>query len=63
MSAYLHGMSHTLPVGFVDTTPEVPVEVDTIIAETHERIARFDPELIPHYNGFFYDVMPAFALA
>jgi len=50
-------------VGFVDTTPEVLVKVDTMIAETHERIARFDPELIPHYNGFVYDVMPAFALA
>ncbi len=53
MSAYLHGMSHTPLVGFVDTTPEVLVEVDTMIAETHERIARFDPELIPPLQRLF----------
>lgn len=67
MSAYLHCMSHTPLVGYVDPTPEVLAEVDTMIAEARERIARFDPELIvlfgpDHYNGFFYDVMPAFCI-
>lgn len=67
MSAYLHCMSHTPLVGYVDTTPEVLAEVDTMIAEARERIARFDPEMImlfgpDHYNGFFYDVMPAFCI-
>ena len=67
MSAHLHCMSHTPLVGFVDPTPEVLAEVDGMIAEARERIARFDPELIvlfgpDHYNGFFYDVMPAFCI-
>jgi 2,3-dihydroxyphenylpropionate 1,2-dioxygenase len=67
MSAYLHCMSHTPLVGFVDPTPKVLAEVDGMIAEARERIARFDPELIvlfgpDHYNGFFYDVMPAFCI-
>jgi 2,3-dihydroxyphenylpropionate 1,2-dioxygenase len=67
MSAYLHCMSHTPLVGYVDPTPEVLAEVDAMIAEARERIARFDPELIvlfgpDHYNGFFYDVMPAFCI-
>ncbi|MCW8277505.1 3-carboxyethylcatechol 2,3-dioxygenase [Pseudomonas sp. PCH199] len=67
MSAYLHCMSHTPLVGYVDPTPEVLSEVDTTIADARERIARFAPELIvlfgpDHYNGFFYDVMPAFCI-
>ena len=67
MSAYLHCMSHTPLVGYVDPTPEVLAEVDTMITQARERIARFAPELIvlfgpDHYNGFFYDVMPAFCI-
>ncbi len=67
MNAYLHCMSHTPLVGYVDPTPDVLTEVDTMIAEARERIARFDPELIvlfgpDHYNGFFYDVMPSFCI-
>ncbi|MGF0237233.1 3-carboxyethylcatechol 2,3-dioxygenase [Rhodococcus sp. IEGM1300] len=67
MSAYLHCMSHTPLVGYVDPTPEVLAEVDAMNAEARERIAHFNPELIvlfgpDHYNGFFYDVMPAFCI-
>lgn len=67
MSAYLHCMSHTPLVGYVDPTLDVLAEVDAMITEARERIARFDPELIvlfgpDHYNGFFYDVMPAFCI-
>lgn len=67
MSAYLHCMSHTPLMGYVDPTPTVLAEVDAMVAEAHERIARFDPELVvlfgpDHYNGFFYDVMPAFCI-
>lgn len=67
MSAYLHCMSHTPLVGYVDPAPEVLDEVNAMIAEARERIARFNPELIvlfapDHYNGFFYDVMPAFCI-
>jgi 2,3-dihydroxyphenylpropionate 1,2-dioxygenase len=54
-------------VGYVDPTPEVLADVDRMTAAARERIARFDPELIvlfgpDHYNGFFYDVMPAFCI-
>lgn len=67
MSAYLHCVSHTPLVGHVDPTPEVLAEVDSMIDAARERIARFNPELVvlfgpDHYNGFFYDVMPAFCI-
>lgn len=67
MSAYLHCLSHTPLVGFVDPALEVLAEVDAMIGEARERIARFDPQLIvlfgpDHYNGFFYDVMPPFCI-
>ena len=57
MSAYLHCMSHTPLVGYVDPEPEVLAEVDDMISGARERIARFDPELVvvfgpDHYNGF-----------
>ncbi|MCS3417677.1 2,3-dihydroxyphenylpropionate 1,2-dioxygenase [Pseudomonas sp. BIGb0450] len=67
MSVYLQCLSHTPLVGYVDPAPEVLAEVEDMISEARARIARFDPELIvllgpDHYNGFFYDVMPAFCI-
>ena len=67
MNAYLHCLSHTPLVGYVDPTQEVLDEVNGVIAEARARIAAFDPELVvlyapDHYNGFFYDVMPPFCL-
>ena len=67
MSAYLHCLSHTPLVGYVDPEPHVLAEVDAVISDARERIARFDPQLVvlfgpDHYNGFFYDVMPAFCI-
>lgn len=67
MSAYLHCLSHTPLVGYVDPKPNVLAEVDSMIGAARERISRFDPELVvlfgpDHYNGFFYDVMPAFCI-
>ncbi|MNM42977.1 2,3-dihydroxyphenylpropionate/2,3-dihydroxicinnamic acid 1,2-dioxygenase [compost metagenome] len=67
MGAYLHCLSHTPLVGYVDPAPAVLVEVDEVIAAARARIAAFDPELVflfapDHYNGFFYDVMPAFCI-
>ena len=67
MSAYLHCLSHTPLVGYVDPEPQVLAEVDGMISDARERIARFDPELVvlfgpDHYNGFFYDMMPAFCI-
>ncbi|MQT65940.1 3-carboxyethylcatechol 2,3-dioxygenase, partial [Pseudomonas sp. FSL R10-0056] len=67
MSAYLYCLSHTPLVGYVDPAPEVLAEVDCMIRNARERIARFNPQLIvllgpDHYNGFFYDVMPPFCI-
>lgn len=67
MNAYLHCLSHTPLVGYVDPAQPVLDEVDGVIAAARERIAAFDPELVvlfapDHYNGFFYDVMPPFCL-
>ncbi|WJY13748.1 3-carboxyethylcatechol 2,3-dioxygenase [Pectobacteriaceae bacterium CE90] len=68
MSAYLHCLSHTPLVGYVDPEPAVLNAVDDVIAAARKRIAEFDPELVilfapDHYNGFFYDVMPPFCMA
>ncbi|MNO75344.1 2,3-dihydroxyphenylpropionate/2,3-dihydroxicinnamic acid 1,2-dioxygenase [compost metagenome] len=67
MTAYLQCLSHTPLVGHVDPAPEVLAEVDDVVAQARERIARFDPELVilfspDHFNGFFYDVMPPFCI-
>ncbi|WP_144172656.1 3-carboxyethylcatechol 2,3-dioxygenase [Pseudomonas sp. Kh13] len=67
MSAYLHCLSHTPLVGYVDPAQAVLAEVDQVIGDARSRIAAFDPELVflfapDHYNGFFYDVMPAFCI-
>ncbi|NWB85878.1 3-carboxyethylcatechol 2,3-dioxygenase [Pseudomonas gingeri] len=67
MSAYLHCMSHSPLVGFVDPAPAVLAEVGCNVDDARARIATFDPELVilfapDHYNGFFYDVMPSFCI-
>ena len=63
MHAYLHCLSHSPLVGYVDPAQAVLDEVNGVIASARARIAAFDPELVvlfapDHYNGFFYDVMP-----
>ncbi|MEX3021051.1 2,3-dihydroxyphenylpropionate/2,3-dihydroxicinnamic acid 1,2-dioxygenase [Kluyvera sp. STS39-E] len=67
MNAYLHCLSHTPLVGYVDPEQVVLDEVNGVIAAARDRIAAFAPELVvlyapDHYNGFFYDVMPPFCL-
>ncbi|RUI15274.1 3-carboxyethylcatechol 2,3-dioxygenase [Pseudomonas aeruginosa] len=67
MSAYLHCLSHTPLLGYVDPVAKVLAEVDEVVAAARARIAAFDPELVilfapDHYNGFFYDVMPSFCI-
>lgn len=67
MNAYLHCLSHTPLVGYVDPEQAVLDEVNGVIAAARDRIAAFAPELVvlyapDHYNGFFYDVMPPFCL-
>ena len=67
MHAYLHCLSHSPLVGYVDPAQAVLDEVNGVIASARARIAAFEPELVvlfapDHYNGFFYDVMPPFCL-
>ena len=58
MHAYLHCLSHSPLVGYVDPAQEVLDEVNGVIASARERSAAFSPELVvlfapAHYNGFF----------
>ncbi|KJF84462.1 hypothetical protein UA70_25820 [Raoultella planticola] len=58
MNAYLHCLSHTPLVGYVDPAQAVLDEVNGTIADARARIAAFAPELVvlfapDHYNGFF----------
>lgn len=67
MTAYLHCMSHSPLMGFVDPAPELLGEVNQMIEQARQRIAAFDPELVilftpDHYNGFFYNLMPSFCI-
>ena len=67
MNAYLHWLSHTPLVGYVDPEQAVLDEVNGVIAAARDRIADFAPELVvlyapDHYNGFLSDVMPPFCL-
>ena len=45
MHAYLHCLSHSPLVGYVDPAQEVLDEVNGVIASARERIAAFSPEL------------------
>ncbi len=46
MHAYLHCLSHSPLVGYVDPAQEVLDEVNGVIASARERIAAFSPELV-----------------
>ena len=55
MNAYLHCLSHTPLVGYVDPAQAVLDEVNGTIADARARIAAFSPELVvlfapDHYN-------------
>ena len=57
MHAYLHCLSHSPLVGYVDPAQAVLDEVNGVIASARARIAAFEPELVAvcpdHYNGIF----------
>lgn len=66
-SVYMHCLSHSPLVGYVDPEQSVLDEVNGVIQQARQRIEAFDPELIilfspDHYNGFFYDIMPSFCI-
>ena len=67
MAIQLECLSHTPLHGYYDPAPEVVAEVERQQAAARARVEAFDPELVvlfapDHYNGFFYDVMPAFCI-
>lgn len=67
MPIQLECLSHTPLHGYYDPAPEVLAEVERQQAAARARVEAFDPELVilfapDHYNGFFYDVMPAFCI-
>jgi 2,3-dihydroxyphenylpropionate 1,2-dioxygenase len=67
MSMRLECLSHTPLHGYYDPAAEILAEVEQEQAAARARVERFDPELVvlfapDHYNGYFYDLMPPFAL-
>lgn len=67
MSLALCAMSHSPLLGHADPEPELAAELDAAFATARSFVEDFDPELVvvfgpDHYNGFFYDLMPPFAI-
>ena len=63
----LLAMSHSPLLHHVQPSPEVKAEVDAGFAAAREFVLDYDPDLIinfgpDHYNGFFYNLMPAFSV-
>ena len=60
-------MSHSPLMGFNEPAPGVRAEVDELFATARAFVDEFDPTLVvtfgpDHYNGFFYDLMPPYAV-
>ncbi|CAN5288697.1 3-carboxyethylcatechol 2,3-dioxygenase [soil metagenome] len=67
MTVALIAMSHSPLLDFVDPPAEVKASVDGAFAAARAFAHDFDPDLVinigpDHYNGFFYDIMPPFAV-
>jgi 2,3-dihydroxyphenylpropionate 1,2-dioxygenase len=67
MSHALLAMSHSPLLHHVQPSPEVKAEVDAGFQAARDFVLDFDPDLIinfgpDHYNGFFYNLMPAFCI-
>ena len=60
-------MSHSPLMGYTEPAGEARKRVDAAFEAARVFIADFDPHLVvlfgpDHYNGFFYDMMPAFCI-
>lgn len=60
-------MSHSPLLGHAELSPEIDEEILAAFNKAREFVREFDPEVVvvfspDHYNGFFYQLMPAFAL-
>ncbi|MFF5234361.1 3-carboxyethylcatechol 2,3-dioxygenase [Dactylosporangium sp. NPDC000521] len=59
--------SHSPLIGLHDPDSQVRAEVDGVLARARAFVAGFAPDLVvvfapDHYNGFLYDMMPAFCV-
>lgn len=67
MSLSLMCISHTPLMGFNEPAEGVREEVDALFDRARAFVQEVDPTLVvtfgpDHYNGFFYDLMPPFAI-
>lgn len=67
MTVALCAMSHTPLYGIADPGPETLSEVNIAIDSLRDFVAEFKPDVTvvfgpDHYNGVFYDMMPAFCI-
>jgi len=59
--------SHSPLIGLHDPEPQVRAEVDEALSRARAFVQEFAPDLVvvfgpDHYNGFLYDMMPAFCI-
>lgn len=67
MTLALLATSHSPLLEFADLDAEVASELDTAFGEAKKFVHDYDPDLVvnfgpDHYNGFFYQLMPAFCI-
>lgn len=67
MPLALYCLSHTPVFGQVEPGPGVQAEVDAALSQAATEIDAFGPDLVvlfapDHYNGFFFNLMPAFCI-
>lgn len=67
MTVALLSMSHSPLLEQVDPGPEVSAAVNGAFDQARSFVREYDPDLIisfgpDHYNGFFYELMPAFCI-
>jgi 2,3-dihydroxyphenylpropionate 1,2-dioxygenase len=67
MQALAACLSHTPLQGIFDPSAEVLEEIDAAKADLRASVMAFAPEIVflfapDHFNGFFYDLMPAFCI-
>jgi 2,3-dihydroxyphenylpropionate 1,2-dioxygenase len=67
MTLAVTALSHSPLIGVGDPSPELTAGLETQFDVARAFVRDYDPELVvifgpDHYNGFFYDLMPAFAI-
>ncbi|MCL2585532.1 MAG: 3-carboxyethylcatechol 2,3-dioxygenase, partial [Streptosporangiales bacterium] len=67
MSLAVTALSHSPLLGFADPSPELAADLEKEFDVARAFIRDYDPEVVvifgpDHYNGFFYDLMPAYAI-